>query len=204
VCVVAMAVAMTASTACGGGDDDGSRPMSERDDSPSTSTSMPPPAPRYDTAGALVGAHDCIVGDPAKVRVAWAELRNPVFATDHMTKDETVRVVDGRWYLLFSERWELDEPEGERTPAVASVDLATWEPATDVVGDPWGSPDITRDEAGRYVVTFQLRDPDNDELSKIFYRTASNPAGPWNESRRLVPGMFADERVIDAAVARTE
>jgi hypothetical protein len=185
--------------ACGG-DDDGTAVT--REPSPTTSTTAP--SVRYDDAGALAGAHDCIVGDPASVRVAWSELGNPVYATDHMTKDQTVRVVDGRWYLLSSERWEAGQPEGQRVSAVSSDDLRSWDVAGDAPEDWWGSPDITRDEAGRYVLTHQLRDPNNADISRIVYRTAPDPAGPWDEPRRLVPGLFEDQRTIDAALARTQ
>jgi hypothetical protein len=127
-----------------------------------------------------------------------------VYATDHMTKDQAVRVVDGRWYLLASERWEPTGPEGKRAPAVVSDDLTAWAPATDAEGELWGSPDITRDETGEYVLTMQVRDPVNADISRIHYTTGPSPAGPWAEPKPLVPGMFPDERTIDAALARTE
>jgi hypothetical protein len=197
---VVLAISLALTVACD--DDDASRTAV---DDGTAVTSAATSAARDDAAGALVGAHDCVVGDSAQVSVEWETLRNPVFATDQMTKDPTVRVLDGRWYLLFSERFDPQAPEGPRIRAVTSDDLTDWEPASDDAAvDEWGSPDLTRDEAGRYVLTFQQRELDDAEISRIHYSTGPGPAGPWDEPRPLVHGMFPDERAIDAALARTE
>lgn len=149
-----------------------------------------------DGTGALVGAHDCVEGPG---RIAWDELRNPVFGQPHMVKDQAIRLVDGRWHLYFSER-PVDE--ADRTGHWTSADLTGWEPSALV--EPWSSPDVTRGTDGRLVITHQLVDPDNADLAKIFWRTSERPEGPWSPPERLVPGLFDAQRLIDAALAHTE
>jgi hypothetical protein len=46
--------------------------------------------------------------------VAWRRLENPVFALDHLTKDLTIRLVDGKGHLFFSENLGT-APESTRT-----------------------------------------------------------------------------------------
>ncbi len=100
-----LAFAMTAA-ACGtSGDDTTARSL------PSTTTSTTAPVPRYDDAGALVGAHDCIVGDPSRVRVPLAHTEHGLFLffkrglhTSIVQHVEVARSVsgslDGPWQLL--------------------------------------------------------------------------------------------------------
>jgi hypothetical protein len=152
---------------------------------------------------AVPGAHDCVPTrrtDRGKARVAWRELTNPFFALDHMTKDQALRLVDGRWHLLFSER---TSDGGVGTGYATSDDLHEWTTSSLVLPES-GSPDITRAADGTYVLTLQQRDPVDPEISRIHYRTADSPAGPWSAPVRLAPGLFDDERTIDAALAHTE
>ena len=169
-----------------------------------SSTTRPTPttaAISSDGTGAVVGAHECVPSDVVErgdATVAWERLRNPVFATDHMTKDQTIRLIDGRWHLFFSEMVD----ESARTGHMTSTDMVRWKPAPPT--DRVDSPDITRARDGRYVISLQLPDPKNPDLPKIFFRTANDPDGPWTEPTRLVPGLFEDERIIDAAIAHTQ
>jgi hypothetical protein len=159
---------------------------------------------RAGDAGAVPGAHDCVprqATERGEARVAWKRLRNPIFALDHMTKDQTVRLIDGEWHLFFSESTGV-EPDPARTGHWTSTDLADWSPTMDT--GRWGSPDITRSRGGRYVLSHQLPDPANEELGKLYYRAATDPAGPWSEPARLVPGLFEAERLIDGALAHTD
>jgi hypothetical protein len=194
---VSAALVVTVLASCGGASTDSS-PGS----SPSSPSQSRPPTP--DPPAAVPGAHDCVPDDPAgrgDATVAWDQLRNPVFALDHMTKDQTVRLVDGRWHLFFSERVGT-APESSRTGHWVSTDLAKWSPTPPARR--WDSPDITRAADGRYVLSHQLPDPADPELGKVFYATATHPDGPWSAPTRLVPGLFDDQRLIDGAVAHTD
>jgi hypothetical protein len=182
---------LLAFAACGGDDEAGA---------PSTTAPTPTTAAiATDGTGAVVSAHQCVPSGAQRgdATVAWERLRNPVFATDHMTKDQTIRLIDGRWHLFFSEMVD----EEKRTGHVTSTDMVRWTPAPPA--DRFGSPDITRARDGKYVITLQLPDPKNPDLRKIYYRTASNPEGPWSEPAQLVPALFEDERIIDSAIAHT-
>jgi hypothetical protein len=154
-------------------------------------------------AGTVPGAHECVPGTKrgrGDAKVAWKQLENPVFALDHMTKDQSLRLVDGQWHLFFSERL-LNDDESTRTGHWVSTDFKEWSPA-----EPrrlWGSPDITRAADGNYVLSHQLPHPTIPDVSRISYATAPDPSGPWSESVEFVPELFPGERIIDAAVAHT-
>lgn len=152
---------------------------------------------------ALRGAHDCVPRRQAErgdARATWKKLKNPIFETDHMTKDEAIRLVDGRWELFFSERLGTD-PESTRTGHWASTDLHDWSPRPP--NQSWGSPDITSLVDGTLVITHQIQDPANPDISRIHATTARDPDGPWSTPVPLVPDAFPDERVIDAGLAYT-
>jgi len=158
---------------------------------------------RHSSVDAVPDAHDCVprkAADRGDAHVAWKQLRNPIFAIDHMTKDETIRLIDGTWHLFFSERLGGDA-ESTRTGHWVTTDLASWRPAPPA--QLWGSPDITRAADGAYVLTYQLPDAANPGTDKIYASTASDPDGPWSDPIRLVPGLFQSERLIDAALAHT-
>jgi hypothetical protein len=149
------------------------------------------------------GAHECVPrsrGERGKARVAWKQLRNPVFALDHMVKDQAIRLVKGRFHLFYSERTEAGAGQGGTGHAV-SRDLATWKEAPAV--QHWGSPDITRAADGRYLITYQQQLPSNPEVSKLHFVAAKNVGGAWSAPVRLIPGIFEEERTIDGALAHT-
>jgi hypothetical protein len=167
---------------------------------PTTSTSAP--APEYDpVTGALAGSAECVPPGGGGATIAWEELRNPIVATEWMAKDQTIRFVDGRWHLWYSSR----QP-GRGIGYQTSPDLARWtvQEERPEIG---GSPDITRDAAGQFVMTHQVDppppdDPDNDDLA---YRVAGTPEGLSSAAvRPLAPGFFEDTRRIDAAIAHTQ
>ena len=151
----------------------------------------------------IAGAHDCVPpGEAGDVTIAWDQLANPVVDLDHMTKDETVRFVDGQWHMYFSERFESGGDPATRTGHWVSDDLSEWSPAPAV--PEWGSPDITSAEDGTLVITAQVRDPDDPEVSRIEVSTSDDPDGPWSEPRELLPDELPGERTIDAALAHTD
>jgi hypothetical protein len=158
---------------------------------------------RSGSTGAVPGAHDCVprkAVERGDARVAWKRLRNPILATDHMTKDQTIRLVDGQWHLFASERFEAPDPQ--LAGHWVSDDLTGWSPAPPA--QRWGSPDITRDRDGRYLVTHQVDDPVEPDVNQLFATAFDDELGATTASTQLVPGLFPDERLIDAALAHTE
>lgn len=156
-----------------------------------------------DGGSAVPGAHECVPrkrGDRGKARIAWRKLRNPIFALDHMVKDQTIRFVEGRWHLFYSERTEEGVGQGGTGHAV-SRDLVHWKEAPAV--EHWGSPDITRTSDRRYLITYQQQLPENPEVSKLYYAAAKDVTGKWSRPTRLIPGIFEEERTIDGAFAHT-
>lgn len=172
---------------------------------PSTTTTTVP-GPPYDAgpvrfdAGVIPGSHDCVPPDADDVEIAWEELRNPIYEEPAMTKDQTVRFVDGRWHMWFSTR-SRDE-QGYAT----STDWTDWEIDEDHAPPVGGSSDITRAANGEYVLTLQVEDDrPRADSRKVAYRTRDDPAGFADaEVRRIAPGIYDDERLIDAALAHTE
>jgi hypothetical protein len=149
------------------------------------------------------GAHECVPRSGAeqdKARVAWKDLRNPIFSLDHMVKDQTIRLVDGRFHLFYSERTEEGAGKGGTGHAV-SRNLADWKQARTV--QHWGSPDITRAADGRYLITYQAQLPTNPDVSKLHFVATKRVGGKWSEPVRLIPGIFEEERTIDGAFAHT-
>jgi len=130
--------------------------------------------------------------------VPWRTLENPIFALDHMTKDQAIRLIDGAWHLYYSERGD----DTARTGHAVSTDLTAW--WFPVPGSRWDSPDLTRTADGDYVLTSQVADPADPELHRIAYSTATDPSGPWDGPHELAPGLFPGERLIDAALAHTD
>ncbi len=139
-------------------------------------------------------------------RVAWEQLRNPVFSLpDAAVKDVAVRLVGGRWQLLFSHVRE--DPFRFRIGLSSSGDLRAWTPVElwdqpEVGGV--ASPDITRDPSGTYVVTYNSHTRDVDGLTKLYARTSPDFRS-WSAPRRLALDVRPqpDDRLIDAAVAHT-
>jgi hypothetical protein len=168
-----------------------------------TLEAAPSTAGREDSSGVVPGAHECVPrkrSDRGKATVDWKTLRNPIFALDHMVKDQATRLVKGRWHLFYSERTEAGAGQGGTGHAV-SRDLARWKEAAAV--QHWGSPDITRASDGRYLITYQQQLPSNPEVSKLHFVAAKDVTGKWSEPVRLIPGIFEEERTIDGAFAHT-
>ncbi len=142
-----------------------------------------------------------------EARIPWDRLRNPVFSLpDAAVKDVAIRLVNGRWRLLFSQVRE--DPFRFRIGLSSSVDLLGWSPLElwdqpDVGGV--ASPDITRDREGTYVVTYNSHTRDVDGLTKLYART-SGDFRSWSPPRRLALEVRhqPDDRLIDAAVAHTD
>jgi hypothetical protein len=146
-------------------------------------------------------------GETGAPRVDWATLRNPVYSLpDAAVKDVAVRVVDGRWHLLFSH--VRDDPFRFRIGHSSSVDLLTWAAVTTWDQSETGgvaSPDVTRASDGAYVVTYNSHTRDRTGEPKL-YRRSSHDFGSWSPPRRLAPSVRAapDDRLIDAALAHTD
>jgi hypothetical protein len=138
--------------------------------------------------------------------IPWERLRNPIYVLpDAAAKDVAVRLVDGRWRLLFSHVRE--DPFRFRIGIVSSPDLQSW---SDV--ELWdqpevggvASPDITRDRNGTYIVTYNSHTRDVDGLNKLYYRTSLDFEA-WAPPRRLAFDVRSkpSDRLIDAAVAHS-
>jgi hypothetical protein len=145
---VAVAVLVVVTGACASGGSGGAASSSASLSSPASS-STEPPGPAYDAgavrndAGIVTGAHDCVPPGGGGAVIAWSELRNPIFATDSMSKDQAVRFADGRWHMLFSSGspdgphngfghvvstdWTTNDGRGHAKIGVArSTDLVHW------------------------------------------------------------------------------
>jgi hypothetical protein len=196
---------------CGGGEDD----RAESETSASTSaeatdgtngvTTTVPAGPAYDAgpvrfdAGVIDGSHDCVPPDGVGAEIAWDELRNPIYEEAGATKDQTVRHVDGAWHMYFSSH----EPGG--VGYATSSDWTDWERAEPRPNE-GGASDLTRAADGRFVLAYQVHDdrpvPDS---RKVVTRAADDLAGLADvEAVRIAPGIYDDERLIDAALAHTE
>jgi hypothetical protein len=140
--------------------------------------------------------------------IPWAQLRNPIYSlADAAAKDVAVRLVDGRWRLLFSDVRE--DPFRFRIGLSSSADLLAWSPV-EVWDQPEvggvASPDVTRDRDGSYVVTYNSHTTDVDGGGTKLYARTSTDFGRWLAPQRLAPGVrpAPGDRLIDAALAHTD
>jgi hypothetical protein len=144
--------------------------------------------------------HDCVVGKPPP-SVDWAALHNPVLSYGSIgVKDQALQWSDGAWHMLFSAMTRTHSAQHVRFDvAVArSSDLRHWSAPTVIATDA-ASPDIVRDPAGRFVVTYQTQ---NGGSSSLEYRLAeSDSLGTWSRAYPLGPGLAG--RMIDGALAFT-
>jgi len=140
--------------------------------------------------------HDCIVGKPPPP-IRWGQLRNPVLAYRSVgVKDQALQWSDGSWHMLFSDMTPTrSAPYVRFDVAVArSRDLLHWSAPTIIAADA-ASPDIVRDPAGSFVVTYQTP-------SGLEYRVAdSGSLRSWSRPHPLAHGLAT--RMIDGALAFT-
>ena len=169
------------------------------------------------TAGAafpqdkLAISQGCIGGrsDSGKGQIAWGQLRNPILSyPTRGIRDPSIRLVGGRWRLLFT-AVTGNAPEWSLASS-ASADLRRWDAPntwtqTGVIG--LASPDVTLRPDGTYVATYQS---DPGETSppgedKLWYRTSTDVVH-WSAPHRLMPSLHSrpDERLIDSALAWTD
>jgi hypothetical protein len=142
--------------------------------------------------------HACIVGPPPAQGIDWAALHNPVLSYPTQgVKDQALQWSGGAWHMLFSDMTTLAAaPHVHFDVAVAtSPDLVHWS-APRIIATNAASPDLVRDPAGQFVVTYQTQ---GDQLE---YRIASNATlEHWSAPHRLGGGLAT--RMIDAALAFT-
>jgi hypothetical protein len=145
---------------------------------------------------ALGHDHDCIVGAPPP-RIDWVGLRKPVLSFRSVgVKDQALQWSGGSWHMLFSDMTETSAPPHVHFDvAVArSSDLRHWS-APRVIASNAASPDIVRDPAGKFIVTYQT--PDGLE-----YRESDSASlTTWSRPLPLAHGLAG--RMIDAALAFT-
>jgi hypothetical protein len=144
--------------------------------------------------------HACIVGPPPARGIDWSALRNPVLSyRTHGVKDQALQWSGGAWHMLFSDMTATRAaPHVRFDVAVASSpDLVHWS-APQVIATDAASPDIVRDPAGRFVVTYQTQTAD----SQLEYRISTDGSlSHWSDAHALGPGLAP--RMIDAALAFT-
>jgi hypothetical protein len=158
--------------------------------------------------------HACLVG-PGRPTVNWSALHNPILSDpDAGVKDEALLWSGGTWHMLFSQVTDDPSLPGGVYWDVAtatSPDLVHWSKAS-----PWpaqagvtgvASPDIVRNPAGGFVVTYQS-DPGasapRTTAARLFYRTSTN-LRTWSAPHPLAPSLApADgDRMIDGALVST-
>jgi hypothetical protein len=141
--------------------------------------------------------HACIVGKPPPGGIDWGALHNPVLSYPaYGVKDQALQWSGGKWHMLFSDMTATKaKPYVRFTVAMASSpDLVHWT-APRVIATDAASPDIVRDPAGRFVVTYQTP-------GGLEYRTsASASLTRWSGPHALGHGLA--HRMIDAALAFT-
>jgi hypothetical protein len=140
--------------------------------------------------------HDCIVGRPPD-QIGWAALGNPILSyPGHGVKDQALQWSGGSWHMLFSDLTATrSAPHVRFDVAVAdSPDLRHWS-APRVIATNAASPDIVRDPAGNFVVTYQTP-------GGLEYRISSSPTlTSWSQAYPLAHGLAG--RMIDGALAFT-
>jgi len=140
--------------------------------------------------------HNCIVGKPPPL-IRWGQLSNPVLAYGSVgVKDQALQWSGGSWHMLFSDMTQTPTAPHVRfdVAEARSQDLLHWSAPTVIAADA-ASPDIVRDPAGSFVVTYQTP-------SGLEYRVAdSGSLRTWSGPHPLAHGLAA--RMIDGALAFT-
>lgn len=156
--------------------------------------------------------HECVAGS-GQPQVAWSVLKNPVLSDPTAgIKDQAIVWYGQRWHMLMSEiTYDRRAPGGVRwnIATASSADLVHWSAIR-----PWplqrgvlgvASPDIVRNPAGSFVVTYQS-DPGEvgGRQDRLYYRT-SNDLRTWSAPRPLAQNLAPrrSDRMIDGALAWT-
>jgi hypothetical protein len=152
--------------------------------------------------------HACIVGSPPAHGIDWAALSNPVLSfPSHGVKDQALQWSGGAWHMLYSDMTEATAaPHVEFDVAVStSPDLVHWT-QPHVIATDAASPDIVRDPAGQFVVTYQSQSPQFGShpytADQLFYRVSrTGSLKQWSAPHALAPHLAG--RMIDGALAFT-
>jgi hypothetical protein len=185
----------------------------------SSSAAATGPSAALNPAELAAGAdHACIVPGPAGPAgpvVDWSALRNPILSEPSAgVKDPAIVWTGGRWHMVFSEVTDdPSKPDGVSwdVATATSRDLVHWS-----APDPWpaqpgvlgaASPDVVRDPAGDFVVTYQS-DPGasapSDAQSRLYYRTSTDLVS-WSAPHPLAATLAPSpsDRMIDGALVFT-
>ncbi len=158
-------------------------------------------------------AHACAVGGPPTVR--WSGLANPILSDRSAgVKDQALVWVNGRWHALVSfVTHDRALPDGVRwdVASATSPDLVHWSTVVPWAAQPGAlgvaSPDVVRDRAGQFVVTYQSDpggSPPRTTQARLFYRTSADFqhwSAPHPLAQQLAP--LAGDRMIDGALVVT-
>ncbi len=130
--------------------------------------------------------------------IDWSALTNPVLSYPNVgVKDQALQWSGGTWHMLFSDMTQTRAaPHVKFDVAIAqSPDLRRWSTPR-VIATNAASPDIVRDPAGDFVVTYQT--PNGLE-----YRVSTDASlRRWSPAHALGHGLA--HRMIDAALAFTK
>ena len=141
--------------------------------------------------------HACIVGTPPPGGIDWSKLTNPILSYPSTgVKDQALQWSAGSWHMLFSDMTEIAAaPHVRFAVAVAnSPDLSHWSKPK-IIATNAASPDIVRNPAGQFVVTYQTP-------RGLAYRLSTNASlSAWSAPHSLGSGLAP--RMIDAALAFT-
>jgi hypothetical protein len=142
--------------------------------------------------------HACIVGTPPPHGIDWGALHNPVLSSPTRgVKDQALQWSGNAWHMLYSDMTQTGvTPHVHFDVAVSSSpDLVHWS-APRVIASDAASPDIVRNPAGRFVVTYQT------EAGQLEYRTSADASlRTWSAAHPLGPHLA--RRMIDGALAFT-
>ena len=128
--------------------------------------------------------HDCIVGRPPTT-IDWSALTNPVLSYPNVgVKDQALQWSGDAWHMLFSDMTQIKAaPHVKFDVAIAqSADLRHWS-APKVIAPDAASPDIVRDPAGNFVVTYQTP-------KGLEYRVSTG-SPPCRTGRPRIPSVTA-------------
>jgi hypothetical protein len=141
--------------------------------------------------------HACIVGSPPPGGIDWAALHNPILSSPtYGVKDQALQWSGGKWHMLFSDMTATKAAPHVRFDVAtsSSPDLVHWTSPRIIATDA-ASPDIVRNPAGRFVVTYQTP-------TGLDYRTSANASlTTWSAAHTLGQGLA--HRMIDGALAFT-